>query len=146
MGRWYEGGVRFSCLRCGRCCRGEGEVLCSEEEALAIASYLGVEGWELSLFFGRARGGLLRLKDSPRGDCIFYDPTSSSCRIYGVRPRQCRTFPFWPEALEREEVFRFYARTCPGVGSGRLFSAEEMEAVSRGDMEATDPPRRLGRP
>ena len=35
-------------------------------------------------------------------DCVFLDgekvPGKAVCRLYGSRPKQCRTWPFWPES------------------------------------------------
>ncbi len=36
----------------------------------------------------------LAMRDN--GDCVFWN---EGCDIYSVRPRQCRTFPFWSENL-----------------------------------------------
>ena len=51
------------------------------------------------------------------------------CTIYPVRPRQCRTFPFWPENLESPEAWEEATETCHGVGSGKLYRLEDIGSV-----------------
>ncbi len=39
---WWEEGLRFTCLGCGRCCRGEpGAIYFTPEEEAAMAAFLG---------------------------------------------------------------------------------------------------------
>ncbi len=33
---------------------------------------------------------------------------------------QCRTFPFWPEIVERRATWKQTGRSCPGIGKGEL--------------------------
>ena len=41
---WWEEGLRFTCLGCGRCCRGEpGAIYFTPEEEAAMAAFLGVD-------------------------------------------------------------------------------------------------------
>lgn len=67
----------------------------------------------------------------PDRDCTFLE--GKGCTVYEGRPAQCRTWPFWPENMRaktwREDVSVF----CPGVGKGRLYSAEEISALLRED-------------
>ena len=44
--------------------------------------------------------------------CVFFDMEKKMCRIYEVRPSQCRTFPFWEYFKENiDEV----VTECPGI-------------------------------
>lgn len=70
---------------------------------------------------------VLRLKDN--GDCIFWD---AGCTIYSVRPRQCRTFPFWGEILESPEAWEAQKAFCHGIDEGKLYPIEAIRAVARG--------------
>ena len=54
-----------------------------------------------------------------------------TCAIYPVRPKQCATWPFWEENLERERWEGPVRERCPGIGQGRLHSAEEIERLAR---------------
>lgn len=48
--------------------------------------------------------------------CPFLDGTR--CSVYAARPKQCATFPFWPENLKSREGWAELATFCPGVGRG----------------------------
>ena len=67
---WYEEGLRFACVRCGSCCRGEpGYVWVSGEEWERIAEHLGTDEEELARrclrrVFGRLSLVELRNKSS----------------------------------------------------------------------------------
>ena len=53
-------------------------------------------------------------KEIGEGDyaCIFFDAQQKRCTIYPVRPRQCRTYPFWETFKSNEEEVR---NECPGI-------------------------------
>ena len=46
--------------------------------------------------------------------------------VYAVRPRQCRTWPFWESNLATPEAWRHACTVCPGSGQGELIPAEEI--------------------
>lgn len=115
---WYAKGLRFSCRQCGRCCRGPGGfVWLTEAEAERIAGTLDMTPDRFGTRFLRRVCGALALVDGAEGDCPFLDP-KRGCRIYAVRPVQCRTFPWWPEVVEDEEAWADAGRQCPGIGHG----------------------------
>jgi len=45
-------------------------------------------------------------------NCIFL--TGNRCDIYDVRPKQCRTFPFWNE-FENGKNIEYLKKECIGV-------------------------------
>ncbi len=124
---WFSRGLRFSCIAgCGQCCSGEaGFVWVTDEEIRAIAACLGCSVQTLAAEYLRCEGGKVSLKEKPNGDCIFLLRPSMGCSIYADRPTQCRTYPFWPEVLRSPERWEEEACYCPGVGKGRLHSAED---------------------
>ncbi|MCR5347640.1 MAG: YkgJ family cysteine cluster protein [Fretibacterium sp.] len=134
MSRWWEEGLRFHCLGCGRCCRGEpGAIFFTPEEARRIAGYLGISRAELRRQI-TMRWGRPSFRERPNGDCVFYDADSARCSIYPVRPSQCRSFPFWPETLRSRAEWDRYAARCPGMNEGPLLSpAEITEWVCRAE-------------
>lgn len=70
--------------------------------------------------------GFYHLKeDSERAECLFL--RGKKCGIYEARPVQCRTWPFWPEVMNAKTWNKEVKSFCPGVGQGRLHSAEEIE-------------------
>jgi hypothetical protein len=48
--------------------------------------------------------------------CPFLD--GARCTVYGARPLQCRSFPFWPENLKSRVRWEDLSAFCPGVGKG----------------------------
>jgi uncharacterized protein len=52
------------------------------------------------------------------------------CRIYPVRPKQCDTWPFWKENLKKSVWEGSVAACCPGIGRGRRYLKEEIEALA----------------
>ena len=127
---WYAEGIRFECQKCGRCCRGEpGVVWVNRDEIVGMSEHLGISVDEFRHRYLRRVGFRLSLKERDNGDCVLY---RDGCAAYPVRPRQCRTFPFWPEALRSQGWFDRFVKDCPGVGKGRLYTREEIEEVARG--------------
>ena len=124
---WYENGLRFTCTRCGRCCRGTpGVVWVTREEVAEIARFTCLEETEVWIKFLRRVGGRLALKEFTNGDCVFF---KNSCEIYPVRPRQCRTYPFWRINLRNKAGWLRLLEECAGAGKGRIFSAAEIEKI-----------------
>ena len=64
------------------------------------------------------------IEESVTKDCIFLRNVDGvkQCRIYSVRPGQCRTWPFWPENLFSPDDWNRAALRCPGINRGRLYT------------------------
>jgi Fe-S-cluster containining protein len=56
---------------------------------------------------------------------VFYD-RMAGCTVYPVRPRQCRTWPFWECNTESPAAWARAAAECPGCNQGELIPAEEI--------------------
>lgn len=126
MADWFEKGLKFECARCGKCCRGEpGFVWVNGAELVSIAGFLGIG---LELIESRCThsvGERFSLREKPNGDCVFWE-NGIGCRIYPVRPTQCRTFPFWRHNVASANAWQRVSARCEGVGRGKLFRAEEI--------------------
>lgn len=123
---WYEDGLRFECTQCGKCCSGfPGVVWVNEEELQAIADFRGEPLLEVKALYTRWINGRRSLRDKLSDDCVFYE-AGQGCTIYPVRPRQCRTWPFWESNVESLEAWTKTQEKCPGAGHGQLISAEEI--------------------
>jgi len=120
-GPWYADGLRFECLRCGRCCTGApGRVRVSDEEIAALAARLGLAEAEFRAgYTRRSRGADVLLAEKRNFDCVFFD-SEQGCSVYEDRPRQCRTWPFWSSALESPESWQIHAKECRGMNRGPL--------------------------
>ena len=123
---WYREGLRFRCTRCGNCCTGEpGFVWVDDDEIRSIAEYRGEPlDHVLGLHTRLAKSGRT-LREKPNGECVFYD-RMAGCTIYPVRPKQCRTWPFWPSNVQSRESWENTCQICPGAGQGELIPAEEI--------------------
>ena len=127
---WWEKGLRFTCLGCGRCCRGEpGAIYFTAEEEERMAAFLSSPLPEFRRRYVTSRWRAPSLKERQNGDCIFYDASSDRCVLYPVRPLQCRLFPFWPSVLESREEWERTASECPGMNGGEWHSPEEIAAL-----------------
>jgi len=123
---WYQDGLRFRCTRCGNCCTGApGFVWVDEEELAAIARFRQQPLEEVTGLYTRPVRGRRSLRERANGDCIFYD-REAGCTIYSVRPRQCRSWPFWESNLATAQTWQATCQVCPGAGSGELISASEI--------------------
>jgi Fe-S-cluster containining protein len=88
---------KFECLRCGGCCSISGFVRAIDEEIEEIADYLDLSPDAIreryTTTMGLDGGTVAIFLDHPGTTrCIFLDD-ENQCRIYAVRPAQCRTFP-----------------------------------------------------
>jgi Fe-S-cluster containining protein len=112
---WYKDGLRFKCTECGQCCTGSpGYVWITQSEAEAIAKFLKIPMDEFLRKYTRPVGNRISLKEHSKAyDCVFLK--GKKCQVYGVRPKQCRTFPWWKENLESPERWKETAARCEGI-------------------------------
>jgi len=106
-----------ACQKCsGKCCIGEsGYIWVSQEEINAISDKLSlskeafINNYLLKI---RYRFTIKEIAYDGGYGCVFFDMEKKMCRIYEVRPKQCRTFPFWEHFKENmNEV----VTECPGI-------------------------------
>jgi len=121
---FFDPGLRFACRRCGTCCTGTpGIIRVSAEEIDEIAAHLDIPHQQFRRDFLRRRQATLSIGEHPDGRCFFYD---QGCRIYPVRPRQCRAYPLWFNILRAESRWVREAQQCPGIGKGRLYTRADI--------------------
>ncbi|MEO0965497.1 MAG: YkgJ family cysteine cluster protein [Planctomycetota bacterium] len=133
---WYGAGLSFTCTQCGNCCTGPtGYVGFTNAEAKAMAEYLELSVTEFRQRYTRRVAGRPSLTEVKRGrdyDCVFLTRDAegkAGCSIYPVRPRQCRTWPFWPENLASARDWADAAKTCPGMQRGGTFYPAEQVRI-----------------
>jgi len=125
---WYQAGLRFQCTQCGNCCTGApGYVWVNREEIESLAALLNLEVDEFERRYVRRVGIRKSLVELPNGDCVFFHSESRTCQVYGARPRQCRTWPFWNSNLSSPGAWQQAAEHCPGCNHGKLSSLEKIE-------------------
>jgi len=107
-----------ACDTCGgACCTGEsGYIWVKYQEIEKIAQFLELTIEEFATIYLKKvkhRYSIIEKKlDTDNYACIFFDNSINQCKIYPVRPSQCRSFPFW-------EIFKSnideVKKECPGV-------------------------------
>ena len=121
---FFDSGLRFECQRCGACCTGEsGTIYVAEDEIGPIAAFLEISEEELRRRYCYPFRDSVSLREESDGRCCLYD---EGCAVYPVRPRQCRTWPFWFDIMRSEIRWQKAARQCPGMGKGRLHHRREI--------------------
>ena len=130
---WYRDGLRFGCTRCGACCRGAGNVWIEDEEIARLANSLDMSDDDFRAVYTRRAGrrGVV-LRQQRNQDCVFWS-SAGECEVYGQRPRQCSTYPFWSANLHSRENWAAEARACPGIGGGDLHPALEIAELAGAD-------------
>ncbi len=134
---WFEpDGLSFTCTQCGDCCTGPpGFVWFSDEEAAALAAYLRLEVGEFRRRFARkiwGRWTLGEIETDHGFDCVFLrrdENGKALCAVYPVRPKQCRTWPFWPENLKSKRAWEQTARRCPGMNTGKVYPPDQIRII-----------------
>lgn len=127
---WYKDGLKFKCSGCGDCCTGApGYVWVNKAEVEAMAPLVDLTVEEFQEQYTRKIGIRRSLKEFANGDCVFFDNESRKCEIYGARPRQCRTWPFWESNLRTPEDWERTCDECPGSGTGKLYRLTEIEEL-----------------
>ena len=123
---WYADGLQFTCTQCGDCCTGEpGFVWVDDDEVAAIAKARGVPLREFIPMYTHEARGKRSLRERANGDCVMFEK-GKGCTVYSVRPKQCRTWPFWKSNVETPETWERTVQVCPGSGQGELITAEEI--------------------
>lgn len=126
---WWHKGLRFECQGSGKCCvshGGYGHVYLTLEDRRRMAGHLGISTTAFTRKYCDQKNEVWKLKDGPTPACPFLQ--QKQCGIYEARPTQCRTWPFWPEVLEPRTWMKDVLSFCPGVGRGKVWSKEDVEA------------------
>jgi len=135
--KFYQNGIRFECQKAGKCCKFRGSygyIYFSLKERQRVAAYLGISTVKFTTHYMKKTDGLFHLKQ-PEKHCPFLK--NNRCSVYKARPMQCRTWPFWPENMMEKVWKEEIEPYCPGIGKGRLYSAQEIEEIIRTQKEVT---------
>lgn len=83
----------------------------------AIAEYLHLPLDKFKRTFTRQKDNRYALIERRLAEnnnpCIFLK--DNKCQVYPVRPKQCRTFPWWKENLNTRESWELAAKSCEGI-------------------------------
>lgn len=131
-GKWYAKGVHFRCVapECNDCCtgsRGDGYVWVTADDMENMAKLLDMEFDKFTRTYIRQINWSFSLIEKPSKDCVFLE--DRGCKVYEARPGQCRTYPFWPEVVDKKKTWRKEAVQCPGINDDApLVPASEIES------------------
>lgn len=132
--------IRFECTGCGACCYGSRNayVLVSAAQAEKIRHHLGLSSsWFRRRYLCRLGAGQQGIRLEASGRCPFL-LDAGKCRIYPVRPIQCRTYPFWSEVMSTRTAWQAEARRCEGIGKGPVIAKTHIaRAIEKSDQEET---------
>lgn len=111
-------GVRFTCQPgCVKCCDQSGWVYLTEDDIRRAARFTGMSASAFEKKFVYRTRHQRRFRKPRDKQCPFLE---NGCSIHPAKPTQCRTFPFWPEIVERRVTWQRAAKDCPGIGKGPL--------------------------
>ena len=133
-------GLRFECTGCGGCCTARGEyahVYLNPDEAGELADHLHISVKEFRkryTFKDEYGYTQLRFDDST---CVFLERGTKRCTVYGARPTQCRTFPFWRDLIADGKWTPEARELCEGIGRGPTHRLTDVEARML-EMELAD--------
>jgi Fe-S-cluster containining protein len=121
--------LRFECTGCGACCTGGADhyVETSATERVAIRNFLKLSAnWFRRRYLVRVDADTTGIRLGHDGRCPFLGD-DNRCHIYPVRPRQCRTYPWWPELIENKRGWSEEAQRCEGMNRGAVVPLSAIE-------------------
>jgi len=133
---WYVAGLYFECVQCGRCCAGpsHGYIWVTRPEIQLLADFLKTPVEQVRQNYLKRVGFRTTIIEQPgTRDCVFLRKNDDKkiCVIYPVRPKQCRSWPFWPSNLKNPDTWNKAARKCAGINRGRFYQLEEIKRIKR---------------
>lgn len=130
----------FLCHRCGTCCTTGDPIKLRPQDAARIAKHLKLPLNKFQRKYTRSYsddGEVLAFKKVR--PCRFYDPLSSGCKIYDVRPWSCRIFPFLGVYGSDDRVV--VHPTCPGsMEAARVLTESVAEVREDSGFKPVDDP------
>lgn len=123
---------RFKCTGCGKCCTGNPtthyiELTSGEAENIRRSLSIG-RTWFIRRYLVSLTDESHGLRIERNRRCVFLDK-KKGCRVYKVRPQQCRGYPFWPEILHSRSAWKKEARRCEGIGQGNLIPRKYQQSL-----------------
>jgi Fe-S-cluster containining protein len=108
----------FECQKCGYCCHQHGKyqyIYVTPTDVRRIASHLSLrpkifrETYTKELPHGVVLNFVM-------GNCVFYDE-KKGCTVHPVKPRQCATWPYWPDNIEDGQFKPGVLKICKGCSA-----------------------------
>ena len=106
--------AQFKCHQTGNCCRFDGVVYASAQEIEAMAKVLGIDIVSFMEKYVKRKDGWMLIADrAHRPNCFLNE--KNQCEIYDARPKNCKTYPNWPEIWRDEESLYKETLLCKGL-------------------------------
>jgi len=127
---YHQKALKFHCTGCGRCCFGNPgehyiELMHGEAERICQFLHLDRDIFEQQYLVNEPEiGEGIRL--NKQGRCTLLNE-HNQCSVYSVRPKQCMTYPFWPELVHSHEAWEAEASRCEGINHGDVVATEYIE-------------------
>jgi Fe-S-cluster containining protein len=128
--------ILLKCQRCGTCCTTGDPIRLRPEDAALLARHLKIplsKALKKYTIPDPDRPGVLNFKHIL--PCKFYDPATSGCKIYAVRPWSCRIFPFLGIYGSEDQVK--VNESCPGSVETMKILTEAMEEARKGELDSS---------
>lgn len=130
--------LKFGCTGCARCCIAGNDyfVFLSSDDVERIRGYLDLSvGWFRRRYLVKTVDGDPVLAYRDDGRCVFLQ-NDNRCRIYPVRPLQCKTYPFWPEVTSSKTAWQREAGRCEGINHGPGVPVATIRRMLKACMQA----------
>jgi len=122
--------IRFKCTGCGACCLGsadENMIELAKGEVELISQHLDMSPGTFTEKFLVELDNLEQgIRINQQGRCVFLQK-NNRCAIYQVRPRQCQTYPYWPEIMATQSGWDNESYRCEGINTGDVVLIEQIE-------------------
>ncbi|HEV8147582.1 MAG TPA: YkgJ family cysteine cluster protein [Bryobacteraceae bacterium] len=127
--------LRFECQRgCVNCCDQDGFVYLNEDDLKRAAKFVGLSARAFEKRYVYRTAHQMRFRKPPDRQCPFL--IGGGCSIHPAKPTQCRTFPFWPEIVEKRDAWKRTSQFCPGIGKGRLIQIGDAMEIAEEQRRA----------
>ncbi len=138
---WYSKGLKFQCQGTGKCCLNHSEydyvfLSLSDRQNMAKELRLSTSIFTKKYCVRSDETYYLRPNTEEKEKCIFLN--EKKCKVYKARPTQCSTWPFWPDTLNKRTWDKEVVPFCKGVGKGKLYSFDEIEAIKNLEIKAEE--------
>lgn len=123
---------RCECTGCGECCTGPGDyfIEATRAEQRRIQAFLGISWrWFRRRYVTRYDRAIEDLRTEPGSGRRVFLRDDNRCRIYPVRPAQCRHYPFWPQLVMRRAAWDAEAKRGEGIGRGQAVPPDRIKRL-----------------
>lgn len=104
--------MTFSCKQCGECCHIPGKVYFDKDDIYNAAVSLNIDPERFMEKYLRHRHGKHFIRVDKDGCPLLRD---NKCSVQGGKPKQCSTYPYWPEYTDKDGKLIRIDRKCIGI-------------------------------